>query len=395
MRALTVGNMYPPHHLGGYELVWRGAVDHLRARGHEVSVITSDHRQPGVEAPDEPHVHRDLLWWWHDHRFPRRGVRERLRRERANAAVLARRVEEDRPDIVLWSAMGGMHLSLIERVRRLGTPAVGIVHDDWLVYGPQADQWLRLWAGPRGGVGERLTGEPVRVDLSGAARWLFVSDFLRRKALERGGHRLARTGVLHSGIEEAHLRPLTPAHDWEWRLLSIGRIDRRKGLGTALEALALLPRARLRVAGAGEERVLTELRAQAAALGVAERVTWMGRVQGEALADLYDRADALVFPVTWDEPWGLVPLEAMGHGLPVVATGRGGSAEYLRDGENALLHPAGDAPALAAAVERLAADAALREGLREAGRATAARHTARTFDEGVEAALLADLDSNG
>ena len=99
---------------------------------------------------------------------------------------------------------------------------------------------------------------------------------------------------------------------------------------------------------------------------------------------MYAAADAVVFPVIWEEPWGLVPLEAMGIGRPVAATGRGGSAEYLEDGENALLFPAGDAPALAAAVERLAADAGLRARLRERGAETAARHTERRFNEAVE-----------
>ena len=51
----------------------------------------------------------------------------------------------------------------------------------------------------------------------------------------------------------------------------------------------------------------------------------------------------VVFPVRWEEPWGLVPIEAMARGRPVVATGRGGSGEYLRDGENCVLFEADDA----------------------------------------------------
>jgi glycosyltransferase involved in cell wall biosynthesis len=389
VRALTVGNMYPPHHLGGYELVWRSAVEHLHARGHHASVLTTDYRRAGVDTADPDWVHRDLQWWWDDHAWPRFGPRERLRRERHNAAVLEQRLAEDRPDVVVWLAMGGMSLSLIERVRRLGLPAVGVVHDDWLIYGPRVDAWLRLWGGPRGGIGERLTGVPVRVDFSGAAKWLFVSDFLRRKALERGGHRLARTGVLHSGIEEAHLRALAPPRPWGWRLLSVGRIDRRKGIETAIEALVELPaEARLGVAGEGDAGTLAELEALAARLGVSERVDFLGYCDTERLVELYAKADAVVFPVVWDEPWGLVPLEAMAHGVPVVATGRGGSSEYLRDGVNALLHAAGDASALAAALLRLAGDPALRERLREGGAATAPQHTATQFNRGLEQALL-------
>jgi len=396
VRALTVGNMYPPHHLGGYELVWRSAVEHLRGHGHEVSVLTTDHRRLGVEADDPAWVHRDLLWWWHDHAWPRYGFRERLRRERHNAAVLAHRLEEDRPDVVVWLAMGGMSLSLIERVRRMNLPAVGVVHDDWLDYGPRVDAWLRLWSGFRGGMGERLTGVPVRVDFSGAAHWLFVSDFVRRKARERGGLELAHTSVAHSGIDADHLRPLGPARPWGWNILSVGRIDRRKGIDTAIAALAELPSAAvLSIAGEGDAATLADLRALVERLGLTERVRFLGFQDTDQLVAHYSSADAVVFPVTWDEPWGLVPLEAMAHGVPVVATGRGGSAEYLRDGDNALLHHVDDPASLAAALRRLSEDQSLRARLRAGGARTASEHTAARFNDQLEATMRSrrNLDS--
>ncbi len=94
----------------------------------------------------------------------------------------------------------------------------------------------------------------------------------------------------------------------------------------------------------------------------------------------------VVFPVRWEEPFGLVPIEAMGVGRPVVSTARGGSAEFLRPGENALVFEAGDPQALAAAVTRVASDRELRERLLEGGRQTAADHTIERFaDETVQA----------
>ena len=54
MRILTVGNMYPPHHLGGYERMWKAGVDGLRARGHDVTVLTTTHRERGVPDTPEP-----------------------------------------------------------------------------------------------------------------------------------------------------------------------------------------------------------------------------------------------------------------------------------------------------------------------------------------------------
>src|SRR4029079_8556256 len=92
-----------------------------------------------------------------------------------------------------------------------------------------------------------------------------------------------------------------------------------------------------------------------------------------------------IFPVIWEEPWGLVPLESMALGRPVIATGRGGSGEYLRDEDNALLYEAGDADALAAAVRRLADDPKLRARLRHGGSEAAPRHTQEVFNEAVAA----------
>jgi glycosyltransferase involved in cell wall biosynthesis len=83
----------------------------------------------------------------------------------------------------------------------------------------------------------------------------------------------------------------------------------------------------------------------------------------------------------------------MGRGRPVVATGRGGSAEYLRDGENCLLFEAGDSESLASALRHLAADAGLRARLRERGFETAPRHTEAVLNEAVEQALLEAVGS--
>lgn len=394
MRVLTVGNMHPPHHLGGYELVWRSAVEHLRARGHAVTVLTSDHRQPGVGQADPPGVHRDLRWWWRDHAWPSFSLRERLALERHNARVVNERLDADRPDVVAWWAMGGMSLSLLEQVRARGLPAVGFVHDEWLLYGPRVDRWLRTWSGAGrvlAAPAARLTGVPTRVALDHVARWVFVSEHVRDRA-RQAGLLLPRSEVAPSGIAAEHLAGPAPVSDWAWRLLSVGRIDERKGIDTAIEALARLPAAAtLVVAGEGDPRTLAALRALAQRRGVAGRVDFAGPRSGPQLRELYAGADAVVFGVRWEEPWGLVPLEAMAAGRPVAATGTGGSAEYLRDGENCLLFAPGDAGALAAALTRLAADPDLRGRLRAGGLATAARHTAAAFERRVEELLAEEV----
>src|SRR5205807_2777741 len=133
--------------------------------------------------------------------------------------------------------------------------------------------------------------------------------------------------------------------------------------------------ATLNVIGGWDEAEERRLRETAERVGVLDRVRFRGQLRPDEVRAAYGDADVVVFPVIWEEPWGLVPLEAMGRGRPVVATGRGGSGEHLRDGDNALLFEAGDASALAAAVRRLAGDEALRRRLVERGLETAPRHT--------------------
>lgn len=388
MRVLAVGNMFPPHHLGGYELVWHSAVRHLRAAGHRVRVVTSDYRAPRPQAGfDESDVHRELRWYWRDHEFPSLSLRDRYRIERHNSEALARHLAELSPDVVSWWAMGGMSMSLLEAVRRRGLPAVGLVHDDWLVYGPRVDGWQRAFSRPPvlAWAVERLTAVPTRLRLGESAAWIFVSETVRRRAAEARAN-LERTGIAHSGIDVA-MFSAAPEGPWRWRLLYVGRIDPRKGVATAVRALALLPEAQLRVAGGGDERHLRELASLASELGVSSRVAFEHRPR-EELPAIYAAADAVVFPTLWEEPWGLVPLEAMAVGRPVIATGTGGSGEYLRDGENCVVfRPKDDPGALAAAVRTLAADAALRRRLRENGQRTAERYTEEAFNGRVRAAL--------
>jgi glycosyltransferase involved in cell wall biosynthesis len=399
LRVLAVGSVYPPHHLGGYEIIWRGAMGHLRRQGHVARILTTGYRRPeaGPGAPDDPDVHRELEWYWRDHEWRALGPRASYGLERRNAAILDRHLGEFRPDVITWWPVGGLSLGLIERARRSGVPSLFFVLDPWLSYGPVHDRWQRLWArlGPAATLADRLTGLPVRVDYAGAGRWVFCSAAMRAHTLA-AGLRSADTTVLSPGVERALLdlarEPEPPP--WRWRLLYIGRVVEQKGVATAIESLALLPSsATLRVLGEGDSGYRQRLERLAARLNVS--VSFEPPRPREELASVYREADAVVFPVEWPEPWGLVPLEAMALGRPVVATGRGGSGEYLRDGENALIFEAGSPAGLAASLRTLAGDAELRERLRRGGYATAARHGEDAFNAAALAEMLAAAGRSG
>ena len=174
--------------------------------------------------------------------------------------------------------------------------------------------------------------------------------------------------------------------DGRFLLLTVGGIEPRKGSIDLVEALAQLSRMPavnrpvLVVVGGHSfqdhrpyrDRVL----ARAAELGVefGRDVVVVGTVSGDELVGWYHAADAFVFPSV-KEGWGMVILEAMTAGLPVVASDIPVFREFLRDGENALLARVGDPHALAAALRYVCGDAGLRERLGRAGPTTAARYT--------------------
>jgi glycosyltransferase involved in cell wall biosynthesis len=366
--------------------MWQQAMRHAEALGHRIRVVTSDYCEDPKRPEEDADVHRTLRWYWDLQRyeFRRPNLIGRLRLERDNASELCRHLESFRPDVVAWWPMGCMSLSLIEQVRRAGVPAVFIVHDDWLVYGWEHDRWIRTWSSPKmraiGRVVERVCSVPVRVDLNRAGPFVFNSRYTLERARHAGVNPPDAT-IVYPGIEERFLERPAP-QPWRWRLAYVGRIDRQKGIDTAISALAHLPpAATLTVWGTGDERYIDEMKTLAARLGAGDRVRFEGFAGAHTLRSAYADADVVVFPVRWNEPFGLVPLEAMAMGRPVVTTSRGGTAEFVQDGSNALVFEADDAITLAACVDRLAHDEALRSRLREEGWRTAARYPVAGFAE--------------
>lgn len=391
MRILAIGTLYPPHHQGGYELIWQGIMRRALAEGHDARILASDHLRGGDHPEHEVDVHRTLrtYWDWEKHSPPPLSLAQRWRLERHNAEQLRHHLGEFRPHVVSWWQMAGMSLSLIERVRRAGIPSLLTVLDQWPVYAPQGDAWLRSWrrVSSFARALDGVFGFPTQLDLTEAGRFLFISSYLR-EAAARAGIEPADADTVPAGIHARFLSP-TPPSPWGWRLLYVGRVERTKGVDVALGALSRLPaKATLTVAGDGDPRFLEELHGQARTAGVLTRVHFRGAVPPDELPDIYGDADVVVFPPRWEEPWGLVPLEAMGMNRPVVASATGGSAEFLRDGRNALLFSPESEDELAARIRQLAADPALRRRLCEEGIRTAADHTAAGFERRVLAELV-------
>jgi glycosyltransferase involved in cell wall biosynthesis len=186
--------------------------------------------------------------------------------------------------------------------------------------------------------------------------------------------------VVPCGVDTSVFTPSGPAaaRGGRPRLLVLGRLVERKGIATAIAALAQLPEAELVVAGGPDRRDLAAsddcraLRAAAERHGVAGRVVFTGSVTRAEVPALIRSADVVVC-VPWYEPFGIVPLEAMACGVPVVASAVGGLTDTVADQETGLLVPARDPGALSRALSQLLADPARRAAFGAAGAQRARR----------------------
>lgn len=394
-KVLTLTSLYPPHHLGGAELSCHDVMIRLGERGHDVDVLCADTRLPGVVDAEEHGVHRRLRIYLDDGEPRTPPVRQRFAIERHNQAVLAEALDRHRPDVISVWHMGAMSLGLLTTLIERDVPVVYAVCDEWPAYETVLDPWARLWWGSRG---RRFAGRVVRAvarvptvvpDLGASGAFLWVSDLTRRRVEANTVWHYPRQSVIYSGIDTRSFPPLPPVtgaaeRPWRWRIVYAGRFDPRKGPDVVIRALAHLPgdaHVGLYGRGGGPERRRLEL--LAADLGVADRVSF-GEVDRPELARVYRDADVVVFPSEWEEPFGLVPVEAMACGTPVVATASGGSAEFLFDDVNCLRIPRRDPAALANAIVRLAHAPDLRRRLVSAGYRTAAQLDAERLTDVIE-----------
>jgi len=359
----------------------------LRDRGHELALL---HGAPTGRGEEQ---WRAL--------FPVRYAAD----EGSEAAQAALRGFQ--PDVVFLHNSPG--LALTSGLAAGAVPVVRMVHDHHLfcLRGCRYSTWSRqpctralspLCLVPCGGIVQRR----------GDGWGLALADYWRKKrelALHRGFARLIvaseymftelrRNGFpaeqieIHAPVPGRPLPVATVAEDAAERprIVFAGQIVRGKGVDVLLEALALVRTPfECTVLGDGNHRPYCE--ALAAHLGLASRVKFAGYRPADEVASHYQSARLAVFSSVWPEPFGLAGLEALRHGVPVVAFDVGGVREWLEDGVNGLLAPWMDRAGFAARVETLLRDPDYARRLGAQGRTLAAER----FDFARYIAGLEDL----
>ncbi|MBE3604161.1 glycosyltransferase family 4 protein [bacterium] len=352
--------------IGGIqELVDRLAVE-LLAMGHQVEIFSTPHVTPGLErTPATPAAivygeipGRKAISLRHPERLWRQPI----------ADELITRIRAFRPDLVnshLWT--WDKIPSVADAARRTKTPFVQSLYDSWGVgkLGRRAMRSLNRAAG--------LTA------LSRATR-----DYFARIARRARQAHIVFAGVDLAAAEAAHAYRSERPY-----ILSAARIDlRQKALDLLIEAFALavqeFPSVDLLIAGDGPDR--EKLAALVAARGLGARVAILGARPRAELWSLYKGARCFAMPSRMPEGLGLVFLEAMACGRPVIASASGGTPEIVYHGDNGLLVDRLEPDAWAGAIQTMLSDAAAREAMGRRGyamvrerfswRAVAERHLA-------------------
>jgi glycosyltransferase involved in cell wall biosynthesis len=291
----------------------------------------------------------------------------------------------------LWRSLGPRDVAWLARILREDDADVAHLHTF-------ASQVLGTRAARRAGVRILRTEHSTRV-YDDATCWPFsrwslaradaavaVSAHVRAVALARAPWAANRMTVVPNGVDTSRFAPRSWPEGDGFVFAIVGRLEPRKGVARAIEAMAGVSGASLDVVGDGEERAALE--AQARALGVADRVQFHGYV--EDVRPLLRRADA-VLCASRSEGLGVALLEAMAMGVPVVGFAVGGVPEIVVDGETGLLCRADDVDALKATMRRAVAMGATLAALGASARSRVVQHFSVESTNARYASVYRDL----
>ncbi|WP_256405745.1 glycosyltransferase family 4 protein [Haloplanus ruber] len=359
--------MYPPRTGGGATYAYELA-NALGERGHEVDVYTQ--AVPGEEMAGDIHPNVDVT------RITK--ARPLVVFSTLYFSIACRfRIDFEAYDVIHGTLMPASTIAFDPvLLRSLDAPLVltshGTSYDEARSVAPQrpVDYVFRYFFHPLNIIMDAVAGRS-------ADRIIAVSDHTREQLRELYRFDEDRLVTIPPGIDTERFRPVEERHsavdpDRE-SILVLSRLDPRKGIDTAIRGFAELdrPDAELLIAGTG--RLEASLKELAEELGVREDVRFLGFVPDEELPSLYSSVDLFVLPSEY-EGFGIVFIEAMACGTPVIGTDVGGIPTAVNEGETGYLVSRGRIEDLADRMAALLIDPGQYERMSRQARARAEAH---------------------
>ena len=328
---------------GGVTQHVRYLYENLRARGHDVRILTSSH---GLQRGSEG----DVIRLGKGFSMPSNGSVGTITLSPSYVSQARELLDRERFDVLHFHEPFVPFLSLV-LLRESQSVNIGTFH----AYGGWSPAY-EFGSRAMGGYADRLHG---RIAVSAAARH-FIDRYFP------GDYK-----VIPNGVDAERFRRSVPLARWQdgtRNLLFVGRFEPRKGLLDLLKAYRILRKTgcqcRLLVVGGGpQEREARRYVATRRLVGV----EFLGRVSDDEKTQLYRTADVFVAPATGRESFGIVLLEAMAAGAPIVASDIHGYKGVLRRGREGLLVPPQEPKQLAASISRILGDRELAAGMSAAG----------------------------
>jgi glycosyltransferase involved in cell wall biosynthesis len=403
MRILVISNLYPPVVRGGYELICEDTVNGLRKR-HEVMVLTSSLSDGPL--PFEPGVVRELELLDPGKRGAARAALASL-----HAARTTRRlIDSFKPELIfIWNG-ARIPQAALRVAENAGLPVVYSLAEHWFGRLYASDPFMRYLAPGQRGLralwgrvmlaANRHPALRLETKRGVPASIIWISQALKRGVdmpptinplVERVIYPAPPNPEVWLGLERCP--PSDPP-----TIAFVGRLEEQKGPSVALRALAALRdrhgiHAQLKLAGRATPEKLLLLERLAKQLDIEDRVELLGQLDRANVGSLLAGASAMVVPSTWQEPFGLVLIEAGLARVPVVASRSGGMPEALHEDSHALFFPIGDANACADALARALTDeeetaARVQRAFEHAAQLTVDNYMAQV-DEFISAAVMA------
>lgn len=338
MKILYINSLYSPLIEGGAEISLQLIVEGMKARGHEV-VVLSLMPEKGIKQDyvNGVKVYRAGLqnsYWPYSsgkkHAISRLAWHYRDESNLGMAAIAKQVLEIENPEIVACHNLAGWSVAVWEAIHSAGIPIIQVLHDLYLLC-PNSNMFKNEQSCDKQCLSCKLLRVNHREKSKQVASVVGISANILQKFISYGYFENASKNIIYNTRTIENPPHLKERKDKTTLVYGyIGTLSKVKGLEWLLEQFIKLDfESTLKIAGKGEEEYEKHLRA----LSRGHTIELVGYVNS---TDFMSEIDVLIVPSLWDEPLGMVAIEALANHIPVIANKRGGLQETVKDGVNGL-----------------------------------------------------------